>query len=766
MRKIQRNHRPRQDKTQALEKPRHREYPRAEGLEVKHQASKGRLLGIFSRTRSTKASTTAVGPKSEWNGPADQEQETPLTATRIPPAQQTEDSVVAISTPAIEAVKQQPSKAKRSKSFRNESSTTKSIPWDPPPLFQAYPQSVKHGRFYAPDLSADTILRCRNEKQRKHKKDTLSSATRANGVGNEDKSQKDDQDSPQQLELSQKIYILVTSGYFLQYSGEGSFDRLPEKIMPIGQDSAAFASDAIPGRHWVLQVSHASDENGNPKLEKWSFARRLGIRGDMKRCIASNFLLILNSPGDLDSWLIIVRKEIEAWGGKRYQSDSAVHPSANEMARTLQERPSRRYLVKRDPNQFSNVARDSNAACDGAVLAGTPGITTRKHSSATQDSVRSPSTSNMTTSTDQNLLDRLKNSPRMSYISTGAKTYSTSQESSPVPSPTSLAFHLEGFTSSHEQLETADRPAIIAGQSSRSLSVIRSPPLAAFSNGAPNFSVPSFSKRYSGAYNTPPLSTTSSNTSNPPRKLASSPTIDEQHDHFQDTGTISEEDERRQESRYVAARTTDGIDRNLLSGDRRKLAAPSSALKAPSSDQAVPRRFSSLEYSRGISPINDHSPHNSSPHRQPTSALPALSKSSSNILSAPTRNLRRPISMQIHSSALPSPSTDLQSSLPTIPSPSANSLDPPPPPPFMPFSSSVHSQEQHLLPPSKVLNRRSMPHLSQPPSDPPNRPLPTPPVPRLPPIKLSSGSLRRSVEKPLRAGLGRRDIRLLEGDGD
>ncbi len=36
---------------------------------------------------------------------------------------------------------------------------------------------------------------------------------------------------------TQKIFILVTSGYLLQYSGDGSFDRLPEKMMQLGKDS-------------------------------------------------------------------------------------------------------------------------------------------------------------------------------------------------------------------------------------------------------------------------------------------------------------------------------------------------------------------------------------------------------------------------------------------------------------------------------------------------------------------------------------------------
>ncbi|EON63650.1 hypothetical protein W97_02878 [Coniosporium apollinis CBS 100218] len=43
------------------------------------------------------------------------------------------------------------------------------------------------------------------------------------------------------VDLPTKLYILVTSGCLLQYAGEGPSDRLPEKILQLGKDSAAFA---------------------------------------------------------------------------------------------------------------------------------------------------------------------------------------------------------------------------------------------------------------------------------------------------------------------------------------------------------------------------------------------------------------------------------------------------------------------------------------------------------------------------------------------
>ncbi|KAL9004745.1 MAG: hypothetical protein Q9188_002452 [Gyalolechia gomerana] len=769
---VQRAHRPRKSEPPAFDEAGQHHQVAIKEPQLKRHASKARLLGIFNRTRSTNLPTFAADQGLEGEFSTVQTRETSSTTIETPPPPEIADLVPTESIPPIEAGKQQPLKAQRTKSFKKRQSTTKLIPWDPPPLFQAYPQSVKHADVYAPNVPADTILRCNEKKRKQKKKDKISESGQTNGVDGEVMSHDEDQDGLQDLELVRKIYVLVTSGYFLQYAGEGSFDRLPEKIMPIGQDSAAFASDAIPGKHWVLQVSHASDENGEAKLEKWSLVKRLGIRGDAKRCSASNYLLILDSPEDLDNWLSIVRREIEAWGGKRYQPDLVVRPNPDEVPRTLRQKLSRQYLVKRDPNQFSNNAIEWSAACEGAVLGGTPTAGTRKHSTATQESVHSPSTSNMTASTDQNLLERLRSSPRISRVSTEAKTYSTSREASPVPSPTNIAFHLEDFISSHEQSKTADPSAMVPSPSSRSLSATRCPPVPVSSSAAPNFSVPNFSIRYSGAYSTPPLSTTSSSTSNPARKPVSPLTVKEQHDSLQDSGTTTLDNIRTQEPRSSEAPSTDDMSRrNLALADRYDWPVmPESSSEALCFHTAVPRRFSSLEYSRGISPVKSWSPKIPSPHPPPTSALPALPKSSSKTLSAPPENLRRPFSTQIHSSPLPSSSAELQGSLPIIPSPPAKILDPqlsppsrdPPPPPLLPLSSSVRYPERRLLPPSKVLNRRSMPHLGLPPSDPPNCPLPTPPVPRLPPIRLSSGSLSRSMERPLRTGLGTRTVAVLD----
>lgn len=759
--------------SQRLQRPRHREIQWREDLVARHQTppeepvmrrqrSGGRLLDIFTRAKSTKRAKPIVDSGGEGDlGFLAQDNHASVT---VPGTGSLQDGHGAMLERSLteEPIKQQPLMTKRSKSFKKDPAATKSIPWDPPPLFQAYPQSIKHVTVPAPAMSADAILRYQNDKKRKSKKrDTSREARGSNTNLDEDEERGDRGDGLQLGEWGPKTYVLVTSGYFLQYAGEGSFDRLPEKIMPIGKDSAAFASDAVPGKHWVLQVSHALDENSNPKIDtSWSFLKRFGLRGDLKRCSASNFLLVMDDPKELDAWLCVVRKEIESWGGQRYHQAATTRPSDEEAARTLQQTTSRRYKVMRNPNQFSNDVQETTATSGEAIAEDFPPPPGRKYSATTQNSVHySRSTSHETASSDHHILDRLRNSPRMSYVSTGVKTYATSRDSSPVPSPVKPTFRLSGFDFSHEPLLMEDRAATTSSQAlcqdcpqkpldhALSSGFPRPPstsrPSQTSSSGAPNFSVPSFSQRYSSAHSTPPLSTTSSSSaSNLPRSSMSPPASSERYDPPLDFSPPVPE-------KYNQGRTTFknsaaySKDPGVLLLEEPELTV-TDPIANPSAEWAVPRRFSSLEYSRAISLASPYPSPNPSPHPAPTSALPALPESSNNTLSAPVRKLRRPISMQVHTSS--SATSTSSQPLPTISSPNIDeptlSLPPPsrapPPPPSLTDSNSLDAPSM----PNRIQNRRSMPHLSRPPYDPPNCPLPTPPVPKLPLIKLSSGSLR------------------------
>ena len=200
--------------------------------------------------------------------------------------------------------------------------TSSTISWDPPPLFQAYSQALQHALLDSPSVSAESILRRQatvnsggsttptnldevtlsETKTKKHKRKTSPST----GFG-----------------WTRKLYILLTGGYILQYSADGHHDRMPEKILPLGHNSVAFASDAICGRPYVLQISR-DPEQDDDRLDVstrkiWS---RLGLRTAEERRMARSFLLVCENPHELDAWMSMVRREIEARGSAQYRSST------------------------------------------------------------------------------------------------------------------------------------------------------------------------------------------------------------------------------------------------------------------------------------------------------------------------------------------------------------------------------------------------------------------------------------------------------------
>lgn len=344
--------------------------------------------------------------------------------------------------------------------------------WDPPELFKAYPQSIKHARLRAPALHTKAILHQYGEK----KAGSLEQGMAQNVeqlkryVGRKKEKEIDFKQSILENDgWAEKIYVLATSGYLLEYEGEGPFDRFPEKLMPLGSESVAFASDAIPGEHWVLQVSRvASDDGIASRAGPKSIFKRLWLGSDKKRS-TSTFLLVFDNPDDMNSWLVVIRKEIEALGGKKYRPDVDVLKTSDDAPKELRERPSRQDLVKRDPNRFADETKHPASANSNQI--GTLNkrdlstITLKRQSMATQESVESPSPSNATVSTDQAHLERLKETPRASYASAGGRTLS--RASSLEPSPARAAFSpddlipkpVENETNSDFILRTHSKPS-------------------------------------------------------------------------------------------------------------------------------------------------------------------------------------------------------------------------------------------------------------------------------------------------------------------
>ncbi|MCJ1408455.1 hypothetical protein MMC19_002530 [Ptychographa xylographoides] len=683
---------------------------------ILRRTSKGGLRALFSRSKATKNAKEEEQLRSTVEEGDVVPNPIARVATPSVKSARTTQTSLSREVPTASAPPLPPTSTQSSQETTNHAAPLTSRPerpvqslksWNPPPLFQAYPQSVKHSNLPAPTSSVEAILKMdRNRRMNGttevFDQDGTSVDQAVPGIENESrgepgaKKMKPRKSTAMHLGWTSKVYVLATSGLLLQYAGDGNFDRIPEKVLQLGKDSAAFASDVIPGRLYVLQILQASNEDGATTTSKSVFSR-FAFRSELRRSVPS-FLLVLDSPEEMNSWLVAVRKEIEALGGKCYRPDVGVRRNTDEVVQQLREKPSRRYLIKRDPNQFStprtlqpivdNVHTPDQEPCNPRAASR---VETSSHpnrmSLVPRESVDAPSTTFTSLSADQVLLDRLRESTRSSFASTGDQTSVASYGPSTVPSPSKSRFMDEvdpnyygeslvpvandddvrrrSFqvqpTRVKERRPSLDLKPVTSF--SRPLSTTSSSTIRTVSPVTPNFSVPTFSKRYSQCGTSKQLPT-------PPASAGTthrSPSPDSRVQSSERPESIVGE----LPSLHVspkASRSRTNLNTEVSSASF--VAAPS-GINQPSTvlspvvtqnDRPVPRRFSSLEYSTGKLPFA--TPHqNLSPHPPPTSALPALpppdtsqfksSQRPSSARSATPHKLRRPASMQVRSEPLP-----------------------------------------------------------------------------------------------------------------
>lgn len=406
--------------------------------------------------------------------------------------------------------------------------------WKPPPLFQAYPQAIRHECLPAPSLSADSILRVHATARANSKDREGQAGQRQNHEFGDPTAKKKVEKKKHLRSLSEtigkadwirKIYVLATSGYILQYSGEGKHDRLPEKILQLGPKSVAFASDAIPGKHWVLQVSQNADDNtAAPAESHRPLLSRFGLSRSHPRRFARAFLLVFSSPEEMSSWLLAVRAEIEARGGKKYVSERVFDDGEGEQLRS---KTSARQLVKRDPNRFSNVFLQPQSDSDYDQGLNSQSRRSSYHSFnrrsyvMTESRSGSASTARTDGPTPTNAAEPLYTNGSLSYPESAAT-------SPPIGSDTTVRGMSSPYGSARMQTRSPpisspkqrqsvfmQSKAPTAGEGSRVQAQAGANPLVrSASPPAPNFSVPSFSKRFAAR-------TTQSQTqqqSNPPRQ--------------------------------------------------------------------------------------------------------------------------------------------------------------------------------------------------------------------------------------------------------
>ncbi|KGO73934.1 hypothetical protein PITC_016900 [Penicillium italicum] len=353
-----------------IQRPRPTEYPSTNGSEgptplqdpVKRQSSKTSLRNLFGHKSSR------ADPKLEEIIEAQPEPQTAiLLETTLSPSIMTPRTIDSNPTITSQTITSPTERSRTTfKSSRSKPdpkhANQEQYGWKPPPLFQAYPQSTKHACLPAPALTADSILRLHATTARSStddnpanplEQDEAADAARKKREQKQRKHLRTVSDTINKVEWTRKIYVLATTGYILKYAGEGKHDRLPESMLLLGPKSVAFASDAIPGKHWVVQVSHnpTADDSAVPKPSKTRFSR-FGFYKPNARRLSRNFLLVFENPDDMIDWLVAVRAEIEKRGGRKFTQEK--HSDEDTMPR-LQSKLSARQLVKKDPHRISSL---------------------------------------------------------------------------------------------------------------------------------------------------------------------------------------------------------------------------------------------------------------------------------------------------------------------------------------------------------------------------------------------------------------------------
>ncbi|KAI2789244.1 hypothetical protein POX_e07274 [Penicillium oxalicum] len=514
---------------------------------VKRQSSKSSLRHLFARERPPRATVAESNAKlvgiDENQLPAHSDapsQTGPMAATMAdgPVSPSLTSPLMTMPTPAVTSPTT-PRPRSTLKSIKTKPAPVESAPplqeqygWKPPPLFQAYPQAYKHDCLSTPSMSADAILRLHATMG-----PTSADATPDDGVADPGRKKKEQKErkhlrtlsgAMNKVEWADKIYVLVTAGYILQYAGEGKNDRLPEKMLQLGPQSVAFASDAIPGRHWVLQVSQSSASGGSssaPRGPRTSRFSRFGFNRSNARRLARSFLLVFDNPDSMISWLMAVRQEIEVRGGPRLTEEKHSDNDDDQLPR-LRNKSSTRSIVKRDPHRISSLFLQSQSLAspeeeDGRSVWGAAWqsrrssyVSTKRQSligsrrgsestgwAETSNNGSATQSSSCASAAPPGALPRDISHPAAG--GRGTDIQSTLSLSSSTPHPGPLANRQSYFS----VLPAQTFPAAVVPEA---ISFNTTPPIVSDSLArcasppAPNFSVPSFSKKFVSRPGPPP----------------------------------------------------------------------------------------------------------------------------------------------------------------------------------------------------------------------------------------------------------------------
>lgn len=277
---------------------------------------------------------------------------------------------------------------------------------DAPPLFVAYSQAIRTAALAALTTCSDTILRRNMDLKKNERKGGSKFTQRARAYSKVD------------MEWTQKIFLLVP-GILLQYSGDGAVDRMPEKILQLTATSVAFASDAIPGRPYVLQVSQSAHADGSPIMEdnKKGSILRLPWRNNSKH-LAVSFLLVFDTAKEMDSWMGCIRVEATKLAG------TYVEEKPQEPVQPAPQGVSRRITIKReyDEDEDEDIFEVTSTSQRFS-----------RYSKASRPSLDASTSVTTAISQEQVTLNQLRGS--RSYISMSSNGRGTTRGTSPETSP-------------------------------------------------------------------------------------------------------------------------------------------------------------------------------------------------------------------------------------------------------------------------------------------------------------------------------------------
>lgn len=376
------------------------------------------------------------------------------TLPDVPEARPTTALSTVTATPPKTSAKPDAPRAMTPKSRSRRSRAVGSRNWEPPPLFQAYPQAIKHATLQATSASAEAIISSQaHRRQYSVLKENLTSKLDLSAVSDEttttptEKLQKREKrmstSSAHGPDLTRKIYVLATSGYVLQYPGEGSSDRMPEKALQLGKDSAAFACDLIPGKHWVLQISQVMNDDGTMAAQQSrSLLARFRMQPAQKKT-ATSLLLVFDTPEEMGAWLTAIRQEIDILAGRKSRADIDQENMRESGLHKTTSAPSHRFMVHRDPNRYDNERSpiSSPVGSPATSNADWPSANMRRNLSdaasttsrftSKRQSVEASSMATTSASYEGNQLNKLRESSRLSMASN--RTTGTSPDTSTGP---------------------------------------------------------------------------------------------------------------------------------------------------------------------------------------------------------------------------------------------------------------------------------------------------------------------------------------------